>query len=469
MSGVETKPRSVSSHALVNEWEHRTVYHILVDRFFDGNKGNNRVGDGDNLLSFQGGDFIGVTKKLDLLRDLGISTLLINPVFDSNDYHGAFPLDLQTLNPRYGATEDLVHLINEAHRRDITVLLTFITDHLSYQNTLPKNWFRNTRKADGINDFYHWTTRTRMSAPGTVEFDLSKAPVADYIFQSASDLIKLGVDGFVMKSAENIEPWFWEKFNARIKSLAGDDFLVISDALLKSADQLEPYIPHFDGQFNYRLYGELNDVMVERAAPEKLLFALEHVQSIHHPDMLSFNFLDYDASSRMNSRLGNLERVARYKQALIFLFTAPGVPVILYGSEIGMQNHPKLDKIHYSAARAPMSFVNNEKHELFTFTQKLIALRRRFRFISSTRKDVAALSMGRVYLTFLQNPDGQKLFVVHNFDTSNTVASVNLKAWGGWETGRYRDILTDEKVSLVAGHVKVELGAYQSRVFVHEN
>ena len=52
--------------------EDEVMYSIVVDRFFDGNSDNNRDVDVNNPNTFNGGDFAGITKKLDYLKDMGI-------------------------------------------------------------------------------------------------------------------------------------------------------------------------------------------------------------------------------------------------------------------------------------------------------------------------------------------------------------------------------------------------------------
>ena len=60
---------------------------MVTDRFFDGNESNNTASGadtyGDNPGLYHGGDFAGVTTKLDYLQDLGVNTIWITPIVEN--------------------------------------------------------------------------------------------------------------------------------------------------------------------------------------------------------------------------------------------------------------------------------------------------------------------------------------------------------------------------------------------------
>ena len=71
-------------------WKDEIVYSLLVDRFFDGNTQNNGDANVNDPSTFNGGDFEGVTKKLNYLKDMGYTAIILSPIFanDENGYHG---------------------------------------------------------------------------------------------------------------------------------------------------------------------------------------------------------------------------------------------------------------------------------------------------------------------------------------------------------------------------------------------
>lgn len=125
-------------HQSPNNWEEQIIYHILIDRFRDGDPRNNELAfSGYNPRSINmrhGGDFKGVTEKLDYLKELGVTALWLSPIFQTpeNEYHGYGQIDFTLLDQRFGTLEELRSLINEAHKRGIYVLVDVIVNHSSH-------------------------------------------------------------------------------------------------------------------------------------------------------------------------------------------------------------------------------------------------------------------------------------------------------------------------------------------------
>lgn len=124
-------------HSSPKYWEDQILYHILIDRFRDGDPRNNELGfPGYNPRSINmrhGGDFKGITEKLDYLKELGITALWLSPIFQTpdNEYHGYGQIDFTLLDQRFGTLEELRTLVKEAHKREIYVLVDVIVNHLN--------------------------------------------------------------------------------------------------------------------------------------------------------------------------------------------------------------------------------------------------------------------------------------------------------------------------------------------------
>jgi len=124
-------------HPSPKYWEEQILYHILIDRFRDGDPRNNELAfSGYNPRSINmrhGGDFKGITEKLDYLKELGITALWLSPIFQTpeNEYHGYGQIDFTLLDQRFGTLDELRTLIKEAHKRGIYVLVDVIVNHLN--------------------------------------------------------------------------------------------------------------------------------------------------------------------------------------------------------------------------------------------------------------------------------------------------------------------------------------------------
>ncbi len=111
------------------------IYQIYTRSFKDSN--------GDGI-----GDFNGVIEKLDYLQWLGIDVVWLSPFCDSPNVDNGYDVsDYRNVMGEFGTLEDLDRLIEEAHRRDILVMMDLVMNHSSNQHP----WFRQRP------EYYYWT------------------------------------------------------------------------------------------------------------------------------------------------------------------------------------------------------------------------------------------------------------------------------------------------------------------------
>lgn len=128
------------------------IYFVLIDRFNDGDESNNGFSDysdsPNDLKHYLGGDLQGVIDKLDYIQGLGATTLWLSPVVDNEPfgYHGYWTQDFYKVNPHFGNMDTLKTLVEEAHKRDIKVLLDYIVNHTGYQHP----WLKDPDKKTGF-------------------------------------------------------------------------------------------------------------------------------------------------------------------------------------------------------------------------------------------------------------------------------------------------------------------------------
>lgn len=96
----------------------------MFDRFNVG-AGARPEGDPKNGRTRHGGNIRGTIDKLDYLHDLGVTTLLLSPIFKNapDGYHGYSITDFLSTDPRLGTMDDFRELVGKAHERGMRVLL----------------------------------------------------------------------------------------------------------------------------------------------------------------------------------------------------------------------------------------------------------------------------------------------------------------------------------------------------------
>ena len=123
-----------------------SAYFVMTDRFFNGDASNDAGGmkadsfeSGFNPASdvmYHGGDFKGMTAKLDYLKNLGFTSVWITPPIkqqtmqgNSSAFHGYWGLDFTTIDPHYGSDADFKKFVDAAHSKGMKVIMDIVVNH----------------------------------------------------------------------------------------------------------------------------------------------------------------------------------------------------------------------------------------------------------------------------------------------------------------------------------------------------
>jgi alpha-glucosidase len=123
-------------------WKHAVVYEIYPRSFQDSN--------GDGV-----GDLNGITARLDYLHDLGIDAIWITPFYPSPQIDFGYDIaDYTAVDPQFGTMADFDRLVSEARKRNIRVIVDYVANHTSDQNS----WFKESRSSrdNPKRDWYVW-------------------------------------------------------------------------------------------------------------------------------------------------------------------------------------------------------------------------------------------------------------------------------------------------------------------------
>jgi glycosidase len=144
-------------HDVAREWREEFVYFLMVDRFHDDSARAPRLQPRRSRGvrtpdDFYGGKIRGVTRNLDYIAGLGCTAIWLSPIFENNGnaYHGYNISNYLEVDPRFGTKQDLVDLVDEAHRQDppMRVILDVVVNHSG------DNWYY-----PGNVDYQYWEDR----------------------------------------------------------------------------------------------------------------------------------------------------------------------------------------------------------------------------------------------------------------------------------------------------------------------
>ncbi len=123
-------------------WKHAVIYEVYPRSFQDSN--------GDGI-----GDINGIASRLDYLKELGIDAIWITPMYPSPQVDFGYDIANYTaIDPQYGTMADFDHLMAEAKKRNIRVIMDWVPNHTSDQN----QWFLESRssRTNPKRDWYIW-------------------------------------------------------------------------------------------------------------------------------------------------------------------------------------------------------------------------------------------------------------------------------------------------------------------------
>src|SRR5699024_6353992 len=144
---ISNKPVAAEDTTNLQE---ETIYNILVDRYNNGDPsldGQKRI---DDPYAYHGGDIKGITKKLDEIQGLGFTTMSLAPIMKNApvDYHGYCIEYYFTVENLLGSMEDVQTIVKEAHKRDMKVVLDFVTKYIADSHEI----VNDPEKADWVKE-----------------------------------------------------------------------------------------------------------------------------------------------------------------------------------------------------------------------------------------------------------------------------------------------------------------------------
>ena len=419
---------------------------------------------------FKGGDLYGVAEKLDYLKDLGITALYLNPIFASASNHRYHAFDYYSVDPLLGGNEAFRFLLDEAHRKNIRIVLDGVFNHASrgfwqFHHVLEcgdgspyRDWFHF--EPERLTGKKHWGAYPGPSElralqhgensltaigygawwnlPALPKFNTNSPGAREFLLQVAEHWIKFGIDGWRLDVATEIDDdAFWQEFRDRIRAINPEAYIV---AEIWHEAQRWLKGDQFDAQMNYEVTKPAIAFFSNGNLDLKVLHQQSNYHGIHHSiDAHEFanridhnlglyksdityaqlNLLDSHDTPRYLSCVGGDK--ASLKLAWLFMFTYPGAPCIYYGDEIGIdgQHDPDCRKSF------PWDESNWDK-DLLGYVKKAVTLRSKNTALR--RGDFKRLWSADGVYSFSRSLEGETFVVALNVSDSSQAIHVTHEA-----------------------------------------
>ena len=433
------------------------IYHIFLDRFYPGDGVSWKKP--TNLSGFFGGTLRGAIQKLDYIQSLGCNAIWLSPLFASPSHHGYDATDYYTVEPRFGTNADLKELIEKAHQRGIRVILDFVANHWSNQHPT----FQAAQR-DENSEYRAWYTWQRwpdeytcfFGVKGMPQLNLKHKPASDYLLAYAQHWLENGVDGYRLDYAPGPPHTFWADFRQACKAVNPDVFLF--GEVVRHAEGIAAYIPHFDGCLDFLLADALRRTFVLETLTLLEFEAFLAAHETYFPKDFSLPaFLDNHDMTRILYLAG--EDTAKVKLAALVLFTLSTPPVVYNGTEVGVSQQNPLGR--FEEARLPMLWEKEQDKDLLTYFQRLGAIRKQFPFLASGKREVVHLNVQNGTYAYLRTSGTYAVLIALNTSRyPHTIEVPNVSLQTSAE-----DLLNGNRVVVSADSVSISLAA-QSGAFI---
>ena len=422
------------------DWDEAVVYFMMTDRFFDGNESNNTASGektyGKNPGLYHGGDFAGVTAKLDYLQDLGVNTIWITPIVENVEgvavtgegskdvpynaaYHGYWANDFTKLNPTLGTTEEFETMISEAHKRGMRIMVDIVVNHAGYgtESTFG-DMIRNKSTDEG--DIKSWQS-------GLPDFATENADVRAKLVEWQTSWMKdYGVDYFRVDTVKHVDSTTWAALKNSTTEV-NPSFKMIGEYY--GAGYASNGSTLGSGQMDADLDFDFNDqatsfVSGNISSVEKFLSARNSALNNAYMtgQFLSSHDEDGFKASLMNGKKYTEDKATSAALVAATLqLTAKGIPVIYYGEEVGLSG---LNNYPYQTNRYDMDFSKATKDNVtYQHYKNLLSIRNAYTDVFARgSRTVVAGSDEEGYDVVSRSYGGTTLYVGMNIkDTAKEV------------------------------------------------
>lgn len=469
----ELQPREEGSALREGFNSSDVIYLIMPDRFANGDPANDshpqlqEKADRSKPGGRHGGDIEGIIQNLDYLDDLGVTAIWSTPLLEDDDktfsYHTYAQSDVYKIDPRYGTNEDYRRLADEMHKREMKLIMDYVTNHWGGEHWMMEDlptydWIHQFPGYKNSN--YRMTTQfdpnradidRKLNEDGWFvssmpDLNQSNPLVLNYLIQNAiwwieyADLDGFRVDTYSYNDKEGIAKWTktimeeYPNFNIVGEVWMHDQAQISYWQKDSPVGAIQSYNTYLPSVMDFTLHDALmtmyneNDMGWDRGMVRAYdNFANDFLYA--DTDNLLVFAGNHD-TNRINEQYdGDLQK---YKLAMTLVLTTRGIPQLYYGDEIGMRG----DKPAKGDADIRRDFPGGwegdgqsafteegrtqVQKDFHSFTKKLL----------NYRKDKPVLHKGKllqyipennVYVYFRYNPEERVMVVINNNPETQTL------------------------------------------------
>jgi len=448
------------------------IYLLMPDRFANGDPSNDSTpnttekADRNNPGGRHGGDIEGIIKNLDYIKSVGATAIWPTPLCEDNDktysYHTYAQSDVYKIDPRYGTNEDFVRLSAEMKKRNLKLVVDYVTNHWGAEHWMFKDmptydWFHQFPGYGQTN--YRMTTQFDQNASkidtkycmdgwfvkSMPDLNQSNPLVLNYLIQNAiwwieyADLSGFRVDTYSYADKVGIAKWTkaitdeFPNFNIVGEVWMYDQAQMAywqKDSKIGAIQNYNSYLPSImdftlQEAIHNGVFNEDNAAWFDGIIKVYNNFTNDFLYA--NPNNLLVFFENHD-TNRINEIYKN--DFKKYQLALTLISTTRGIPQIYYGSEIGMAGDKSKGDADIRrdfpggwATDSVNAFTKEgrtaEQAKYFDFTSKILNWRKS-KSVIHTGKLTHYIPENNVYVYFRHNEKESVMVIINNSKDKQT-------------------------------------------------
>lgn len=479
------------------------IYLILPDRFSNADPTNDKfadmadtASDRNNPFLRHGGDLQGITNHIDYFKDLGITTLWLNPIIENNQpqtneggamrsaYHGYGFTDHYNVDRRLGGNAAYKKLIETAHANGLKIIQDAVYNHVGINHWI----LRDMPMKDWLNQWDSYTNTSYRDEPVVDFVNSSKSDfkvqqngwfvpflpdlnhhnpfVANYLIQHALWTVEyFGVDGWRIDTYQYNDLDFMNRCNKALLDeypkmyITGENSVnsPISQAYFVKNNLNVPFKSNMNSANDFVLFRAIAPALTEGFDWGKgfnRLYSTLASDLVYADPTLNMTFLDNHDENRFFSMVG--EDMNKYKQGIGFLLTTRGTPQMYYGTEILVKNfkNPSDAEVRRDFPGGWKNDPQNKflasdrtakENEAYNFVKKLAQYRKGSSALQ-TGKLTQFLPINGIYVYFRQDESSTVMVVMSQSDKEQTIATKRFVECMGIQK-KGKNVLTDAVIS----------------------
>jgi glycosidase len=283
-----------------------------------------------NMRAFSSnGNLQGVTARLDSIKNLGVNVVYLMPVYPVGTVRSVNSpyavKDYKAVGTEFGTLDDLRTLVTEAHNRNMTVMMDWVANHTSWDNTWINNrsWYKQDASGNIVSP-------AGFSDVAQLNFNNDTMRVA-MIEAMRYWIFTANIDGYRCDFADNVPFDFWKQAIGSLRSISTHKLL-----LLAEGSRTDHFNAGFDLIYGFAFYGNIKDVYgkSKSAAVINDVNKSEYTNAKEESQVVRY-LTNHDVNSSDGTPLDLFGGKKGSEAAFVITTFMKGVPMIYNGQEVG--------------------------------------------------------------------------------------------------------------------------------------